>query len=291
MLNLFIDTNIYLNFYDFQNEQLAKLEIIVALIKEKKIKLFIPQQVVDEFKRNRENKLYVSIKYLEGLNPLKANFTDHGVPGLGSFQEELKKNKESLEKIKEDVVKQSISNTLPADKIVASIFVNSVIALEEDLLKKAKGRFDRGNPPRKPKNSSSEEGNSYGDAINWETLLKYAPTREELYVVSSDGDYGSPLRKGQISEFLRDEWKEVKNSKVILYTTISEFLKDKFPDAKITKEEVEAEKSSSRFSSTLSSRLSGANVTTTRNEIYNSGAFLNAIISSYIEDLQNDEDI
>ena len=51
---VFIDSNIYLNFYDFAVEDLKELEKMKTAIGNGTMALFVTQQVVDEVWRNRE---------------------------------------------------------------------------------------------------------------------------------------------------------------------------------------------------------------------------------------------
>ncbi len=58
MINLFIDTNIFLNFFAYSSEDLNKLNNLHKLISEtNQINLFIPKHLTDEFARNREKKI------------------------------------------------------------------------------------------------------------------------------------------------------------------------------------------------------------------------------------------
>ncbi|GAB4156281.1 MAG: hypothetical protein Fur0046_36220 [Cyanobacteria bacterium J069] len=63
-MQLFIDTNIFLSFYHFKSDDLEELRKLNILIREQKIKLLLTDQIVDEFNRNRENKIADAIKHL-----------------------------------------------------------------------------------------------------------------------------------------------------------------------------------------------------------------------------------
>jgi rRNA-processing protein FCF1 len=54
---LFVDTNVFLSFYDFTDDDLESLSKLNSLLKERHIRLFVTNQVKDEFYRNRENKI------------------------------------------------------------------------------------------------------------------------------------------------------------------------------------------------------------------------------------------
>ena len=105
------------------------------------------------------------------------------------------------------------------------------------MINKGITRFRLGNPPGKNK--------SYGDAIIWETLLQDFLNEKELHFVGLDKDFVSKLDKNKFSEYLLNEWKEKKKSKIIPYQYLGEFIKKEIPEIsspdKILKEEKEAE--------------------------------------------------
>src|SRR4030065_173151 len=60
--NIFIDTNVYLSFYHLSSDDLGELKKLVILAREGKVNLFLPEQVIDEFKRNRAGKIADALK-------------------------------------------------------------------------------------------------------------------------------------------------------------------------------------------------------------------------------------
>ena len=63
-MNIFIDTNIFLSFYHFSNDDLEELNKLSLLLQQGKTKLYLPEQVVQEFRRNRDNKIADALKQL-----------------------------------------------------------------------------------------------------------------------------------------------------------------------------------------------------------------------------------
>jgi predicted nucleic acid-binding protein len=63
--NLFIDTNVFLSFYHLSNDDLEEIHKLAVLIERKEIRLWLTEQVEDEFSRNREVKVYDAIKKLK----------------------------------------------------------------------------------------------------------------------------------------------------------------------------------------------------------------------------------
>ena len=230
MINLFIDTNIYLNFYHFSDEDLDKLSDLESLIsKTKEIKLFVPNQVFHEYKRNRESKIKDALKKFDSsFNPLQ-------IPNMCAGYDEVEKIRESynlFNKHKKELnkkINQDIKNKqLKADKIIDNLFEKSKIPIEDDVLALARKRVDIGNPPGK--------NGSVGDAINWEMLLNIVPDDEDLYFISADKDYASPLDDNEFSQFLSEEWSYTKKGKIIFYKTLRSFFKENFPDIKLVDE-------------------------------------------------------
>jgi len=76
-------------------------------------------------------------------------------------------------------------------------------------------RYEIGNPPGK--------GNRYGDAINWLSLLNYAPINEDIFFVCADSDFQSSLDKSRFNQFLLDEWRANKNSELFFFKSLTEF--------------------------------------------------------------------
>lgn len=67
MINLFIDTNIYLEFYDHPKKSLEKIAKIIDSIKTNKVTLWLPEQVKNEFDRRREDVLLGKYNKIERL--------------------------------------------------------------------------------------------------------------------------------------------------------------------------------------------------------------------------------
>jgi len=150
----------------------------------------------------------------------------------GEYRElrDLQKNYEIahsvlLKGISRDVAAQ----TLKADKTIQELF-SKATSLETtgELVENARLRMQVGNPPGK-------EG-SLGDAISWEALLEHVPDKEDLFFIADDRDYVSVLDENKFKDFLFQEWRDRKHSKIIFYRRLSAFFKDTFPEIKIATE-------------------------------------------------------
>ena len=229
-MNLFIDTNIFLSFYHFSKDDLGEIHKLTVLIENGEVVLWLPEQVKDEFKRNRENKINDSMKNLEEQKN-KTQFPEickdyNEYQEMRDLQTEYNKKLSSqIQKVTEDIEKR----TLRADKKILELFDKAkTIEKTQELIEKARFRMDVRNPPGKDR--------SLGDAINWEGLLAEIPIFEKLYIVSNDKDYYSVRDKDKPKDFLIDEWDRVHNEEVIFYQRLSQFFMKHYPDIKLAPE-------------------------------------------------------
>lgn len=233
-MELFIDTNIYLTFYHYTNEDLEELKKLLISIRNGNINLILTDQVVSEFKRNREPKIYDALKKFEEQK-LNNQFPQicKEYPEYSNLRDGIKMYEENkniiLKKLYDDIDKTNLG----ADKIINDLFTHEDITkTKSGHLEKAKLRISIGNPPGK--------NGSLGDAINWEILLSEVSRGKDLYLISDDKDYYSPINEYKLSKFLNDEWAEDKQSNIFYYRKLSDFFRDKFPDIKLT-DEIEKE--------------------------------------------------
>jgi len=233
-MNLFIDTNIYLTFFHFSNDDLEELKKLKVAIQEGKINLLLPEQVIEEYKRNREIKIADALREFDKLK-LPSQFPrmckDY------TQYEELREKITQYEELKSDLLERLNSDIeskqLGADKLIEELFeVATKIPSSPSIISVAKERYDKGNPPGK--------NGSYGDAINWESLLLYKRKDqrqqeiiEDLHIVARDKDYLSPIDPERFSRYLSDEWKEKKSSEINYYKSLSDFFSKRFPDIRL----------------------------------------------------------
>lgn len=228
--NLYIDTNVYLTFFHFSNEDLKELKKLIALINTGNIVLFLPEQTKNEFYRNRE------VKISDSLDKLRATKLANQFPMICHAYDEydlmkkaIKEFDKSKSKILEKLQHDAENSSLLADDVLNQLLSKAVlIETTKEILRSAVTRFEIGNPPGKDK--------SYGDAINWISLLDRVPKKQDLYFISEDKDYYSKLNENNFNDYLIKEWKELKNSKLIYYKRLSEFFKSLYPDIEISSE-------------------------------------------------------
>jgi predicted nucleic acid-binding protein len=166
MVNLFIDTNIFLSFFHLTSEDLEELKKLIVLIDNGEIRLFLPEQVKHEFVRNRGAKILDALRKLRDAK-FSLSFPSFAkdYPEYGELRELLKKadalHAELVKKIRIDAVTEELS----ADKVVSALFAKSKsISMNDKIYLEALQRVRLGNPPGKKE--------ALGDAVNWESLIK-----------------------------------------------------------------------------------------------------------------------
>lgn len=228
--HIFIDTNIYLNFFHYSKDDLEELNKLIVLMDNDKVELYLPRQVLDEFYRNRDTKI------ADALNRFNQSKLDNQFPqfckeyeeynSLKKIIKEYNKEKQALQK---RVMIEIEASSLKADTLTANLFRKATFfETTQELFEKAKLRFDLGNPPGKNK--------SYGDALNWETLLENVEDSQDLYFIADDKDYNSQIDKSKFNTFLNIQWQNKKSSQIKYYNSLTDFFKEIFPDIKLATE-------------------------------------------------------
>jgi hypothetical protein len=229
-MNLFIDTNIFLNFYHYSEDDLEELKKLVVVLEQKKASLLLPEQVVDELRRNREAKIAQGLKSLreQTLALRFPEFCKHfqEFPQLRSLQKEYSNlHGELLQAVMKGIEKED----LLADHTIKALFQEArELPISPEVVERARTRGDRGNPPGK--------SGSLGDAIIWELLLEHAPASEDLHFISDDRDFSSPLNPAALDGFLAAEWESAKASQVLFYKTVSALFRQHFPEITLASE-------------------------------------------------------
>lgn len=218
-LHVFIDTNIFLNFYHFSDDKLEILDELIELVSPGEMTIHLPKQVENELKRNRESKLQFAMTDFKNAK-LAAGVPHHmrGTEAARQYDEAIKSAEKAKRVLIANAVSLALSNKLDVDEKLSRLFNKATRHAEDDeLYNQALVRMHKGNPPGKPE--------SIGDRYIWETLLARVPDGE-LFIISKDGDYSSPLTLEKTIRplaFLSDEWSEKKNGgKLTVFKTISE---------------------------------------------------------------------
>lgn len=222
-MHVFIDTNVYLNFFHHTNDDVASLNNLHKAVSKAEVVLHLPQQVKEEFERNRETKLQIALKEFKAgkfLSSLPRHMASLSM--AEKYRESIKAAEEARKVLVAQAVADARLNKLEVDPPITALFECAVF-YPHDMACFAKGkhRAELGNPPGK--------SGSLGDQYNWEVLLQNVPD-EDLYIVSKDGDYASSLTEESGDDiypnsFLKREWQERKGGKSIyVFDTIKKVL-------------------------------------------------------------------
>ncbi|VWM06897.1 PIN domain-containing protein [Burkholderia lata] len=202
--HIFIDTNVYLNLYHYTKDDIAALDALFHLLAKEEIVLHLPEQVVDEWRRNRETKLSIAAKEFS-----KSTFADiprhmYSLQMSQAYVEAAANLKKARDHLIAEATAKARTFQLDVDITLDFLFAaGTEYEHDDEVFAKGKLRAERGNPPGKP--------GSFGDQYNWEMLLAKVPA-VDLYVVTKDSDYVSALdgkdERGMPypNAFLKDEW-------------------------------------------------------------------------------------
>lgn len=248
-MSLFIDTNVFLSFFRFTEDDLRTLDNLFTVAQGGAVNFVLPSLVIDEFERNRAREISESIKLLE--------FNSAGVPvvarelsAFSRFQDASKELTAARKDLINELRQAAIERVLPADALIQKIFTSATkVPVTDDLIQKAKRRVELGNPPGK--------SGSLGDAINWEAVMSQLIFIDELHFVSQDRDYCSPLDENRFNDFLIREYDHTNWGDIHFYKSLKSFLSKNFPEVEIgtlkqSGEAVELLESSNSFQSTHS---------------------------------------
>ena len=242
---LFIDTNIWLDFYRARNETSLKLLERAEALSDQ---LIVTYQLESEFKRNRQTAI------LEGMQELKA---PQQIPRVGILSGDkataiMERSRKEMER-RINVLKAKLGRILknpaahdPVYKACQRVFhkaddlcLTRDNSLRRGIRSRALKRFLHGCPPRK-KNDTS-----IGDAINWEWMVECVTRRKAgLIIVSRDSDYGATVDNvSYINDHLRQEFSErvSRKRRLSLCSRLSDALKLFKVDVSAQEEESENE--------------------------------------------------
>lgn len=245
-LLLFVDTNIWLDFYRAGSDTSLMLlrHMESPAVRDR---LIVTYQLEMEYKKNRQGVILAAMKVL--TSPPK-------VPRLGIFsnaaafataERALKQAESRVSRLKKQlarILETPITHD-PVYQACQRLFHREsslVLTRENPVRRQIKGRalrrFLSGCPPRKSGDTS------VGDAINWEWMIECANAESAgLVIVTRDSDYGVDFEgKHYLNEHLRHEFSDrvSQQRKVVLCRLLSEALKHF--NVSVTAAEVKEEK-------------------------------------------------
>jgi PIN domain-containing protein len=234
------------------------------------LRLYLTEQVSDEFRRNREGKLRESLREFEKISASSSvpRFME-SYASVAEFRRALDQLLKAKDEATQQAKKEADEGSLAADKLFKEIEAASeTISRTNADLEKARIRMALGNPPGKQ--------GSLGDSINWEILIRTVEDGADLHVISKDADFKSALSAAP-NRFLADEWQSTKRGNLLLHDQLKPFLAEHFPDIKLA---IDAEKKSAM------DRLIGSpNFGTTHSAIIEFSPLIDTLTSAEIGEL------
>lgn len=226
---LFIDTNIWLDFYRVRNEIGLNLLKHVEAVSDRIIVTF---QVETEFKKHRQLTIAESLKELKAITAISRPGIFSDAKAVEVINKGLKEANKRLVGLRARLIK-ALDNPTAHDPIYqacqrvfhkeSNLVLTREHKIRHQIRRKAFKRFLHGCPPRKSSDTS------IGDAFNWEWMIHCAnENKAELVIVSRDQDYGIEVeKKVYINDHLKQEFSErvSKKRQLLLYTRLGDALK------------------------------------------------------------------
>ncbi|MFK3774789.1 PIN domain-containing protein [Pseudomonas sp. NPDC089406] len=213
MTKLFVDTNIYLDFYRDAQDRLSLFEELKTL----KNNLIISEQGYREFQRNRTSQL-INLAAAIKRTSSTSIFTTAVVRDMVEHKEATRLQSEVRRLGKKLMSKiDAMLEPKPGDDPVLDAYENltkkcTFMATKNELIAKAKIRKILGNPPISP------DRHSVGDELLWEELLEFCD--ENLIIVSKDRAFT------ENKKVLRDEFASINPGKnLTIVESVSKALK------------------------------------------------------------------
>lgn len=188
---LYIDTNIYLRFFDGNRKDLKKLLDTLLKISNN---IFITNQIVSEIERNKLPVFKQSINnYTNKLKIETVTLPEHFTIDLKNVViEDWNKQRETIRKENEKLTKEIdkifiknielISKSQDSVSQKLEVIYKKTISATSEEISESKKRKELGNPPGK-------DSDPLGDQISWEQLLNRASTYNEIWIITNDSDY------------------------------------------------------------------------------------------------------
>lgn len=225
-MKLYIDTNTYVSYVSLTSD-IKSLEKLKKLITEGKVELLMPSQTKSEYNNHYKERVD------RAKSKLKQPATQIPLPNELKSKKKDKYNKEEkeiankIDTLNTDLKKLEAKRDNELKKHLESVekLIKELMALaieikdNDEIVLKAVLRQVKGLPPKK-------ENMKFGDAIIWETLKDYVRT-ESLAIVSYDGDFDEPAKKGKpakINKILKAEWKKHTKKDITLYSLLGQFI-------------------------------------------------------------------
>lgn len=187
---LYIDANIFLEFYNSNKPEFKKLLNSIIEVKDK---VFFTEQFKYEIDRNKLNVFKQSIdNYIKQVSITNTVLPEHLDKGNTSkliswnssrkeLEIQIKNSNNELLQIFNETLENVSSSEDNVSKELSSLY-NKSRKPTIDNLNKARIRKEIGNPPGK-------NNDPLGDQLSWEMLLDIIPNVNRIWIISKDQDY------------------------------------------------------------------------------------------------------
>jgi hypothetical protein len=199
MLKLFVDANIFLNFF---REDMPKFHSLIEALEGMRSNLLVTERVANEVRRNKvqvvDSTLQAIRKQLEFPairvpSHLGGN-DDVSLEGLNKDLSDafskIKALKERFGTYRDELVRKVARSEDSTSSALERIFADAVVPTEEQLAR-ARERQAYGDPPGKA-------GDPLGDQVSWEQVLAQIRHGHEVWLVTNDRDYFDPIGETNI---------------------------------------------------------------------------------------------
>jgi len=263
---IFLDSNIFLSFYDQKQKnkdedpQVLK-KLLELLNTDSELSLLLPNQIEEEFINNK----IIKLEFLKALE-----YSSLPLPLIMNAEIQVEINKKVKElnlickRAKEEYTTYITNPESPINKDIEGLFNNSsTIRIEEtdEIFKKIEHRKLKGHPPK-----------NY-DAISWECILdymsKYSKYNEkngikEIIIVTNDNssDIKSLSDPKNLNEYLSYELKKHTHAKIFIFDNLSECINHLTKENTFIKKEIQEEQKINTVNlkvTTISDLLKGQN--------------------------------
>jgi hypothetical protein len=188
MGKIFIDANIYLDFYILGQPKYQKLLPTLVAAKND---IFVSKQIVDEVRRNKCKKFLLHAEQFYATLPKKFNlpsFTPTGGTAAKKWSKRISDLEKELIACASDyensisaVAKSISTSTDRVSKELEKLFKNAATPTAIQL-ERARLRKELGNPPGK-------RSDPLGDQLSWEQFLDLLKQGEKISIITRDSDY------------------------------------------------------------------------------------------------------
>lgn len=228
---VFIDTNLYLRFYDTHSSEYKKYLKTLISFREY---LIIPNQIVDEVYKNKLKVFIEGFKVFNSVSTEKLFMIPEHISNDVGIRDWNKRRKNYMTSLSEQKADFKLIRDLIIRKVAYSedeiskefeLLFSSAIPESTEEINKARIRKEKGNPPGK-------KSDPLGDQLCWEQLLTVAADIDELWIFSSDSDYLTTVDdQCFLNPFLLKELKLINSNLKVkpfreLSVGISEFAKE-----------------------------------------------------------------